>query len=164
MADVIASPTSRLSRRAELRARRHSADLAIALSALGAAMLALPLSQNIFHGPEVAAALAVAATAMLAKQRWAIALVVLAALMLAPTIVPIALFGTKAQSIFGVGAFAQLAAWLAVLGIVPGVLAMRRAAAAMVLVTGWRRTKRSVRGTAFGLVACGALAAIVPFL
>ncbi len=164
MADVIASPTSRLARRAKLHARRRNADLVIAVSALGAAMLALPLSQNMFHGPEVAATLAVAATAMLAKQRWALALVVLAELMLAPTIVPIALFGAKAQSIFGVGMLAQVTAWVAVIGIVPGILAMRRAAAAMVLVTGWRRTKHSVRGTALGIVACGALAAIVPVL
>jgi hypothetical protein len=167
MADVIASLTptpSRLARRAELRTQRWRADLAIALSALVAAMFALPLAQNIWHGPEVAATLAVAATAMLAGQRWAIALVVLAEMMLLPTIVPTALFGTSATSIFGVGALAQITAWLAIAGCVPGLLAMRRGAAAMVVVTGWRRTRRSVRGTAFGLVACGALAAIVPFL
>jgi hypothetical protein len=156
--------STRLARRAELRARRRGADLVIALSALCAAMLSLPLAQNMFHGPEVAATLAVAATAMLAKQRWAIALVVLASLMLLPTIVPTALFGTEARSIFGTGPLAQITAWIAVLGTLPGILAMRRAAAAMVLVTGWRRTKHSVRGTAFGIVACGALAAIVPFL
>ena len=163
MADV-ASPTSRLARRAELRTRRRNADLAIALSALAASMLALPLAQNIWHGPEVAATLAVAATAMLAGQRWAIALVVLAEMMLLPTIVPRALFGASSASIFGVSVFAQVTGWLAMLGTVPGRLAMRRGAAAMVLVTGWRRTKHSVRGTALGLIACGALAAIVPFL
>lgn len=164
MADVLASPTERLVRRDAMRARRRRADLAIALSALGAAMLSLPLAQNMWHGPEVAATLAVAATAMLAGERWALALVVLAQLMLAPTIVPTALFGTSATSIFGVGPFAQITAWIALLGCMPGMLAMRRAAATMVLVTGWRRTKHSVRGTALGLVACGALAAIVPFL
>ena len=136
----------------------------MATSGLGAAMLSLPLAQNIFHGPEVAAALAVAATAMLAKQRWAIALVVLAELMLAPTLLPIAVAGTSSTSIFGVGPLAQITAWIAVLAILPGILAMRRAAAAMVLITGWRRTKHSVRGTALGFIACGALAAIVPFL
>lgn len=162
MADVIA-PT-RLHRRAELRVRRRRADLAIALSALVASMLALPLAQNIWHGPEVAATLAVAATAMLAKQRWAIALVVLAEMMLLPTIGPVALFGTSSMSIFGVGPLAQIAAWTALVGTLPGLLAMRRGAAAMVVITGWRRTRSSVRRTAFGLVACGALAAIVPFL
>ncbi|MFN0251131.1 MAG: hypothetical protein ACKV2T_29925 [Kofleriaceae bacterium] len=156
--------SSRLARRAELRARRSTADLAIALSALVAAMLSLPLAQNMFHGPEVAATLAVAATAMIAKQRWAIALVVLAELMLLPTIVPTAVFGTSSMSIFGTGPLAQITAWIAVLAALPGILAMRRAAAAMVLVTGWQRTQRSVRGTAFGIVACGALASIVPFL
>ncbi|MGE0402489.1 MAG: hypothetical protein AB7T06_37655 [Kofleriaceae bacterium] len=165
MADVIASPTSnRRQRRTELRARRRRADLAIALSALAAAMVSLPLAQNIWHGPEVAATLAVAATAMLAGQRWAIALVVLAEMMLVPTIVPTALFGTSSASIFGTGPLAQVTAWLAMFGALPGLLAMRRAAASMVLVTGWRRTKHSVRGTALGLIACGALAAIVPFL
>jgi hypothetical protein len=164
MADVLAPPTERLLRRNAMRSRRRRADLVIALTALVAAMLSLPLAQNIWHGPEVAATLAVAATAMLAGQRWALALVVLAQLMLAPTIVPTALFGTTSTSIFGVGPLAQITAWVALLGCVPGVLAMRRAAAAMVLVTGWRRTRTSVRGTALGLVACGALAAIVPFL
>lgn len=147
-----------------MRTRRRRADLAIALTALVASMLALPLSQNIWHGPEVAATLAVAATAMLAGQRWAIALVVLAEMMLLPTIVPTAVFGTSAPSIFGLGALAQITAWVAIAGVLPGLLAMRRAAASMVVITGWRRTKHSVRGTAFGLVAAGALAAIVPFL
>lgn len=157
-------PTTTLERRAALRARRRTADLAIASSALGAAMLALPLSQNRFHGPEVAAALAVAATAMLARQRWGIALVALAGMMLLPTLVPIALFGTHAPSIFGIGPMAQITAWLAVLGTVPSLLAMKRGAAAMVLVTGWRRTRRSVRHAHVGLIAAGALASIVPFL
>lgn len=167
MADVIALPTpppSRAARRADLRARRRNADLAIALSALVASMVSLPLAQNIWHGPEVAATLAVAAVAMLAGQRWAIALVVLAELMLLPTIVPTALFGTSSTSIFGVGPLAQIMAWLAIAGSLPGLVAMRRGAAAMVIVTGWRRTRRTVRGTAFGLIACGAIAAIVPFL
>ena len=72
--------------RAEVRSSR--ADLWISLTALVAAMLALPLARNSWHGPEVASVLAVAATALLARQRWAIALVVIAELMLAPTVVP----------------------------------------------------------------------------
>src|SRR6266513_3591912 len=78
-------------RRAVLRRRRD--DLGIGVTALLAAMLALPLSQSSWHGPEVASVLAVSATALLAGQRWAIALVVLAELLLAPTVWPRAFLG-----------------------------------------------------------------------
>ena len=51
-------------------------------------MLALPLAPSSWHGPEVASVLAVSATALLAGQRWAIALVVLAQLLVLPTVGP----------------------------------------------------------------------------
>ena len=130
----------------------------IGSTALVAAMLALPLAQSSWHGPEMAAALAVSATALLAGQRWAIAAVAIAELLLAPTV---------ASRAFGGGLPLwpdQLAAFGAVLAIVPGLLASRRAAAALVLVTGWRRTGATCRRTHLALVALGAIALALPLL
>jgi hypothetical protein len=157
MADAVAEPATqvRSTRHATLLARRKKADLWIALTALTASMLALPLGMNNWHGPEVAATLAVSATAMLAGQRWAIALVVLTEMLIIPTILPRAMFGGDV--------FSLATGWLAVLAIVPGLLAMRRAAAAMVLITGWQRTQRTCRRFHAGLIAAGAVAAVVPF-
>jgi hypothetical protein len=154
MADVVAHPRSDRRNSAKLRRRRD--DLWIALSALTAAMLALPFAQNSWNGPEVASVLAVSATAMLAGQRWAIALVVIAELLLVPTVVPRAFAG-------GDLAFGAVHL-LSVAMLVPGLLATRRAAAALVLLTGWRRTQRTCRRLHFALMFGIALVSFVPFL
>ena len=122
-----------------------------------AALLALPLAQSSWHGPEVAAVLAVAATALLAGQRWAIAVIVIAELLLMPTIWPRAFF---AQS----DLVARVAALGSLIAIVPGVLAMRRAAAALVLVTGRRRTRATCRRFHFALMIAGVIAAVLPLV
>jgi len=119
------------------KARRRRDDLWIALSALTAAMIALPCAQTSWNGAEVASVLAVSAIAMLAGQRWAIALVVIAELLLVPTVVPRA-FAAGSVS-------AGIAPLLSVGMLVPGLLGMRRAAAALVLLTGWKRTQRTCR-------------------
>ena len=129
----------------------------IASTALLAAMLALPLAQNSWNGPEVAAVLVVSATAMLAGQRWAIALVVLAELLLVPTVVPRAF-------VLGAELPVRTVAFISVASLVPGLLAMRRAAAAMVLVTGRPRTQLVCRKFHRGLVAGAVLAMIIPLL
>ncbi|MDB4961785.1 MAG: hypothetical protein JWP01_1784 [Myxococcales bacterium] len=129
----------------------------IAATALLASMLALPLAQNSWHGPEVAAVLAVSATAMFANQRWAIALVVIAELMLLPTLAPRMMLAPSNLT-------AAVAGLVAIGALVPGLLAMKRAAAAMVLITGWQRTQSSCRRAHAGLIAAGALAAVLPFL
>jgi hypothetical protein len=151
MADVIAHPRVQRHANAKLKLRRD--DLWIALSALAAAMLALPFAHNSWNGPEVAAVLAVSATAMLAGQRWAIALVVIAELLLVPTCVPRAFAGGE----LWIGAVSLLAVAM----LVPGLLATRRAAAALVLLTGWRRTQRTCRrfhlALMFGLTLVGLL-------
>ncbi|HEY4175598.1 MAG TPA: hypothetical protein VGM90_02140 [Kofleriaceae bacterium] len=159
MAEVAASipdvvPDERTARHVQSRTKHRKDHVWIALTALAASMLALPLAQNNWHGPEVAATLAVAATAMLAGQRWAIALVVLSELMLAPTIIP--------RIVSHAGLFANVTGLLAVMAIVPGILAMRRAAAAMVLLTGWQRTQRSCRRAHVALIACAALVSLIP--
>ena len=146
----------RYQRRATSRLRRRRGDLWIATTALSAAMLALPLGQNSWNGPEVAAVLAVSATAMLAHHRWAIALVVLCELLLLPTLVPRAFVPGDLT--------VQLSGLVAVGALVPGMLSMRRAAAALVLISGWRRTQASCRRAQVGMVAVGALVTLLPFL
>src|ERR1700761_8262848 len=79
---VVDERTSR-HRVAQSRLRRD--DVWIGATALIAAMLALPFAQTSSHGPEVAAVLAVSATALLAGQRWAVALIVIAELLLVAT-------------------------------------------------------------------------------
>ena len=121
-------------------------------------MLALPLAQSSWHGPEVASTLAVSAVALLAGQRWAIALVVIAELLLLPTIWPRAFLG-------GVDLWpGRIAAIGSLMMIVPGLLSARRAAAAMVLVTGWRRTRETCRRFQYAFALLGVLASLLPIL
>jgi hypothetical protein len=150
--------TTRLHRHAVARSRRRRDDMWIGGMALVAAMLALPLAQSSWHGPDAAAVLAVAATAMLAGQRWAIAAVVLAELLLAPTVASRAFAGGLA---LWPGRIAALGALFA---IVPGLLALRRAAAALVIITGRRRTRVTCRRFHLALVAFGLLAVILPLV
>ena len=145
-------------RHAIARSRRRRGDVWIASTALVGAMLALPLAQSSWHGPEVAAVLAVSATAMLAGQRWAIALIAIAELLLAPTLAAHAFTGGLALWPGRICAIVSLGL------LVPGLLAHRRAAAALVLVTGWQRTSRTCRHFQIALVATGVLAALVPIL
>jgi hypothetical protein len=155
--DAVHSAMPVRARRETARLRRRRDDLWIAITALTAALLALPLAQSSWHGPEVSAVLAIAATAMLAGQRWAIAVIVIAQLLLLPTMWPRALLADA-------DAFTRVAALGSLLAMVPGVLAIRRAAAALVLVTGWERTSRTCRRCHVALVAMGLIAATLPIL
>jgi hypothetical protein len=154
--DTRAAPLPRDQARATSWRRRHRKDARLAWTGLISGLLALPLAQSSWHGPEVAAVLTVSAIALFAGQRWAIALIVIAELFLLPTVWPRAvLAGDLASRTI---ALATLAA------IVPGVLAMRRAAAVLVLLTGRRRTQQVCRRVHAGLVAIGVIAVIVPLL
>ncbi|MBV8761923.1 MAG: hypothetical protein JO257_31810 [Deltaproteobacteria bacterium] len=145
-------------RHALARTRRRRDDLWVGATALVAAMLALPLAPSSWHGPEVASVLAVSATALLAGQRWAVALVVIAELLLLPTIWPRAFLG-------GVDIWpGRIAALGSLVAIVPGLLANKRAAAALVLITGWRRTGETCRRVHAGLVAGGVLIVLLSLL
>ena len=155
MADVIATP--RAARRETIRMRRRRDDLWVATTALIAAMLALPFAQSSWHGPEVAAVLAVAATALLAGQRWAVAVIVIAELLLMPTIWPRAFLGDHMM-------MARFAALATLIAIVPGVLSMKRAAAALVVITNRPRTQQIVRRVHMGLVVTGLIATLLPLL
>ena len=121
-------------------------------------MLALPLAQSSWHGSEVAAVLAVSATAMLAGQRWAIALVAIAEVLLAPTLAGHAFSGGLALWP------GRICALVALLGTVPGLLAHRRAAAALVLLSGWQRTSRNCRRIHAVVIAVGVLLVLAPLV
>ena len=156
MADVVQS--DRLLRRSLSRSRYRRADLWLGASALIASMAALPLAQSSWHGPEVASTLAVAAVALLAGQRWAIAIVVLAEVLLLPTIWPRAFLG-------GVELWpGRIAALTSLVMVVPGLLSVRRAAAAFVLVTGWRRTQQTCRRLQYAFAALFVLAMLLPLI
>jgi hypothetical protein len=126
------------------------------MAGLISSLLALPLAQSTWHGPEVAAVLAVSATALFAGQRWAIALIVIADLFLLPTVWPRAFLAGDLTS--------RIVALVTLAAIVPGVLAMRRAATVLVVMTGQRRTQLICRRVHAGLVVVGVIAALVPLL
>jgi hypothetical protein len=155
MAEAVPAP--RVVRHETAKLRRRRDDRWLAITGLIGALLALPLAQSSWHGPEVAAVLAVSATALLAGQRWAIGLIVTAQLFLIPTVWPRAFleYSDIASSIVALVTLASM---------VPGILAMRRAAAALVLVTGRERTPRMCRRFHTGLLAVGVLAIVVPLL
>jgi hypothetical protein len=119
-------------------------------------MLALPMAQSSWHGPEVASTLAVSAVALLAGQRWAVALIFIAQLLLLPTIWPRAFFG-------GVELWpGRIAALGSLIMIVPGLLNARRAAAAMVLVAGLERSRLTCRRVQYAFAALGVVTALLP--
>jgi hypothetical protein len=139
------------------RSRRRRDDLWVGASALVAALVALPLSQSTWHGPEVASTLAVSAVALLAGQRWAVAVIFIAELLLLPTVWPRA-FGFGDVELWP----GRIAALSSLIMIVPGLLSGRRAAAAMVLLTGWRRTRETCRRFQYGFAALAVIAALLP--
>jgi hypothetical protein len=155
--DVVVAPTSRVSaQRAAFRVHRPASDAWLAATGLVGGLLALPLAQNTWHGPEVAAVLAVSATALFARQRWAIALIVIADLFLLPTVWPRAFLGGDLES--------RCVALITLAAIVPGVLAMRRAATVLVVMSGRRRTQKMCRRVHGLLFAVFVLAALVPLV
>lgn len=155
MADAV-EPTARIQNSPVARSRRRRDDFWIAGTALFAAMLALPLAQSSWHGPEVASTLAVSAVAMFAGQRWAIALIFIAELLLLPTIWPRAFFG-------GLELWpARMAALGSVAMVVPGLLAARRAATELVHLAGLQRTTLTCRRVQYAFAALGVTAAMLP--
>lgn len=156
MADAVSSDS--LSRRQLSLSRRQRSDLWLGATGLAAALFALPLAQSSWHGPEVASTLAVSAVALLAGQRWAIAVIVIAELLLLPTIWPRAFFGGVELWPGRIAALASLAS------IVPGLLSARRAAAALVVITGLSRTQLVCRRFQYGFVALGVLTTLLPLL
>ncbi|HEY0251183.1 MAG TPA: hypothetical protein VGC41_06630 [Kofleriaceae bacterium] len=142
----------RAQRRTQARLRRQRGDLWLGISALVASMLALPLAPSSWNGPEVSATLAVAATCFLAGQRWAIALIAIAELLLAPTLAAAAFSDHSIPS------------FVALLFLVPGLLSMRRAAAALVAITGLSRTRLLCRRMYAAVIAIAVIVVALPLI
>lgn len=136
--------------------RKHRRDAWLATTAMVGALLALPLAQSAWHGSEVAAVLAIAATAQFAGHRWAIAVIVIAELFLLPTVWPRAFLEGDLGS--------RLVALATLVAMVPSLLAMRRAAAVLVALTGRWHPRVMRRWIHAGLlVSCG-VAIALPWL
>src|SRR3954471_22298965 len=135
--DVRVALPARERARGSSRLRRHRRDAWLAWTGLTGALLSLPLAQGAWHGPEVAAVLAISATALFAGQRWAIALIVIAELFLLPTVWPRAFLAGDLAS--------RIVALVTLIAMLPGILAMRRAAAVLVVMTCERRTQLRCR-------------------
>ena len=128
----------------------------LALTGLVTASLALPLAPSTWHGPEVAAVLAVAAVSLLAGQRWAVAVIVLADLSLLPTVWP--------RAVLGPGGVPRLIALATLVAIIPGVQAVPRAATVLTAMLGRTGTERAYRYAHLGLLALGVFAVLAPLL
>jgi hypothetical protein len=143
-------------RQAEIRRRRQRRDAWLAATAMFGALLALPLAQTSWHGAEVAAILAIAATAQFAGHRWAIAVIVIAELFLLPTVWPRAFLEGDLGP--------RLVALATLVAMVPSLLAMRRAAAVLAVLAGRRHPRLMRRWIHAGLlVSCG-VAILLPWL
>jgi hypothetical protein len=143
-------------RRAAQRKRYRRQEVWIAVTALVAALIALPLAPSA-HSPEVASMLAVSAIALLANHRWAVALVVLSELLLLPGLWPRLLVQPPDIA-------ARIAIVAACVSVIPGVLALRRASAALVMITGVRRTQRNCRRATMALALCLVVGALLPIV
>jgi hypothetical protein len=127
------SELAREARRRLARLRIRRADRIIGTSSLAAAALALPIGSA---SPEAASVLAVAAMALLAGQRWALGVVIVAELALIAALWPAAL---------GPAGWSSAAAWVGLAAALPGIIAMKRGAAALALLAVERRTRATCR-------------------
>lgn len=154
LVEVVANGTS--ARRAKAHARLRRDDLWIGLSGLFAALLALPLAPG-SHSPEIASVLAVSAVALLAGHRWAIGVVVVAELLLLPALWPRLLVQPPDVA-------ARIAILASCASAIRGILAIRRAAVALVVISGVRRTRRSCRAATIALAGLLVVGALVPIV
>lgn len=143
-------------RQAVVRQRRQRRDAWLAATAMLGALLALPLAQTSWHGPEVAAVLAIAATAQFAGHRWAIAVIVIAELFLLPTVWPRAFLDGELAS--------RIVALATLVAMVPSLLAMRRAAAVLSMLTGRRHPRLKRRWIHAGLMVTCVAAIVLPWV
>ena len=135
----------------------RSRDLRIAITGLAAALAALPLPART-SSPEVAAALAVGALALLAGQRWALGVVVMAEVLLVAALWPVA-FLHHPPSVA-----AQVAVCIAVAGALPGLLALGQAAPRLRELVGLRGSARVDRIARIGLLLGSLLILLWPVL
>jgi hypothetical protein len=142
-------------RRRLARTRLRRSDLMIGASGLTAAASALLISSV---SPEAAGVLAVASMALLAGQRWAVGVVIVAELCLIAALLPLAVAAGP-----GMG-FDVAVAWTGLFAVVPGLIAMRRGAAALALLTGMPRTRTICRWIHAMLLGLAMLSGCAPLL
>lgn len=124
-------------------------DAGIGLLGLAAALAALPLPTSGVT-PEIAATLAVGAVALLAGQRWGLAVVVLADIALIGALWPRAVLHDPPSTEAQIGVLIGLA------GAVPGLISLGRAAPALAELVLGRETPRG-RATTHGFLLAGSL-------
>lgn len=138
-------------------ARRQRRERWLGLTGLLAALAALPLPTHA-HSPELAATLAMGAIALLAGHRWGLVVIVLAEIFLIGAVWPLA-FLAQPPSVP-----AQIAVLISVIGAVPGLRSLGRAAAEAVELVGARRTRRATRVAHGGLIALAGVAWVIPLV
>jgi len=111
----------------------------------------MPLARTM-HGPEAAATLAVAAMALMAGQRWALGLVVVAQLMLLSALTALLMMANDTMSLVFIGMSIAL--------MLPGFWSLRRASATLVGLLQRQRTQLRCRRM-YALLRVSAAAAVV---
>ena len=156
--DVLSSalPRTRVERRVVALRRKHRREAWLAATAMLGALLALPPAHSAWHGSEIAAVLALAAIAQFAGHRWAIAVIVLAELLLLPTVWPRAFLPGELGS--------RLVALATLAAMVPSLLSMHRAAAVLVALTSRRPPRQVRRWIHAGLIVSCGIAIVLPWI
>ena len=135
------------------RQRLLRVNQVIAVTSLGAAFCAMPLARTM-HGPEAAATLAVAAMALMAGQRWALGLVVVAELLLLSALTSLLMMDNDTMSNVFIGVSMAL--------MLPGLWSLRRAAATLAGLLQRQRTQVSCRRMYALLRVSAAVAVVLP--
>lgn len=135
--------------------RRIRRERWLGLTGLAAALAALPLPTNA-HSPELAATLAIGSIALLAGHRWGLAVMVVAEIFLIGAVWPLAVLARPPSVL------AQIAVGVSVIGAVPGLRALGRAAAELVELIGARRTRRATRVAHAGLAMVAVVVWMLP--
>src|SRR5690242_10585729 len=135
--------------------RRLRRERWLGLTGLAAALAALPLPTHA-HSPELAATLAIGSIALLAGHRWGLAVMVVAEIFLIGAVWPLAILARPPSLA------AQIAVGVSVIGAVPGLLALGRAAAELVELIGARRTRRATRVADAGLALVALVVWVMP--
>jgi hypothetical protein len=149
-----AARTAKEGRRRRARTRLRRSDHVIGVASLVGAAAAMPLAAS----PEAAAILAVASMALLAGQRWAIGVVMIAQLALLAALLPFVVAHPPPSPM------STAAAWLSVVAAFPCLAATRRGAAALALLSGVRRTRATCRVIHVAALVLTVIAGCAPLL
>lgn len=136
---------------------RWITDVWVGCFGLIAALAVMPLP-TVGQTPEIAAVLAVVSVALLAGQRWALSIVVLADIALIGVLWPRAFFDDPPSTP------AQVGVILGLIGALPGIISFGRAAPALAELVLGRATQRGRSISMALLVACSAIWLAAPLM